>query len=288
MIEVDLHLHTTYSDGRLTPSELVRLCGRRGLRTIAITDHDSVEGIQEGQEAAREFPGMEVIPGVELSTDVPGGEVHLLGYFVDAADPDFRSMLATFRENREERGLGMVRRLEELGVPVSWERVKELSDGGAIGRPHIALAMVEAGHVRYPKEAFDRYIGRTGPAYVGRARLTPVEAVEAVVRNGALPVMAHPTFSMASADSAGVQVLKSMLVELKEAGLVGMEVYYKDYTPNEVEMLGSIAEELALVPCGGTDYHAMGVPGEPEPGSAGPPIETVAALRSLKEHPAAI
>jgi predicted metal-dependent phosphoesterase TrpH len=283
MIEVDLHLHTTFSDGRLTPTELVGLCARRGLRTIAVTDHDSIEGIPEALEAARGFPGLEVIPGVELSADVPEGEVHLLGHFVDTADPTFRGILARLREGREERGLGMVKRLNELGVAVSWERVKELSDGGAIGRPHIALAMVEAGHIRYPKEAFDRYIGRNGPAYVGRARLTPVEAVEALVRNGALPVMAHPTFSMKSADSAGLAALESTLEQLKDAGLVGMEVYYKNYSPDQVSQLASIAKELGLVPCGGSDYHALGNPNEPEPGSVGPPFTTVAALRSLRD-----
>ena len=282
MIEADLHLHTTFSDGRLTPTELVELCARRGLTTIAVTDHDSIEGLPEALEAARGYPGLEVIAGVELSADVSEGEVHILGHFVDTADTTFREMLARLREGREERGLGIVRRLKELGVGVSWERVKELSDGGAIGRPHIALAMVEAGYIRYPKEAFDRYIGRDGPAYVQRARLTPVEAVEALVRNGALPVMAHPTFSMASADSAGLAGLKSLLAELSDAGLVGMEVHYKNYSPDQVSQLASIAQELGLVSCGGSDYHAMGNPDEPEPGSVGPPLETVAALRALR------
>ena len=303
MIEVDLHLHTTFSDGRLTPSELVRLCAQRGLKEIAVTDHDSMEGIPDVLEAAREYPGLVVIAGVELSTDifggsrppagkpgaapgarVPDGEVHLLGYFVDRGDAVFRRTLERFRSGREERGRRMVERLRDLGVTISWERVEELSDGGAVGRPHIAQALVEAGYVQYPREAFDKYIGRDGPAYVERTKLTPVEAVRALAQNGALPVMAHPTYFMAGTGSEEVSRLKTVLRELKEAGLVGIEVYYGGYSTEEVAMLAAVAEELDLVPCGGSDYHAAGNPGEPEPGSVGPPIETARRLRSLLKH----
>jgi hypothetical protein len=300
MIEVDLHLHTTFSDGRLTPAELVKLCAQRGLKEIAVTDHDSLEGIPDVLNAAREYPGLEVIVGVELSTDVageraapagkpsaapgervPDGEVHLLGYFVDRRDAEFRDTLARFRSGREQRGRGMVKRLNDLGVDISWERVEELSDGGAVGRPHIAQALVEAGYVQYPREAFDKYIGRDGPAYVERTKLTPVDAVRALARNGALPVMAHPTYFMQGTGSEEVDRLKTVLRELKDAGLVGMEVYYGNYSAEEVATLAAVAEELDLVPCGGSDYHAAGNPGEPEPGSVGPPIETATRLRAL-------
>ena len=284
MVEVDLHLHTTFSDGTLTPTELVRLCAGRGLKQIAITDHDSIEGIPEAVEAAREFPGLKIIPGVELSTDVPEGEVHLLGLFVNDQDLEFRRMLVRFREGRSERGFKIVERLHEMGVTVSWERVRDLSDGGAIGRPHIAQALVEAGYVQYPREAFDKYIGRDGPAYVERVRLTPVEAVEKVARNGALPVMAHPMYSIASDHPDEVAKLRRTVEELKDAGLVGIEVYYGDYPPEQVELLAAMAQELRLVPCGGSDYHAVGNPGEPEPGSVGPPAKTATALRAMKEQ----
>jgi len=284
MIEVDLHLHTTLSDGRLTPAELVRLCAQRGLKQIAVTDHDSIEGIPDALEAAGQYPGLEVIAGVELSTDVPKGEVHLLGYFVDYEDTAFQRTLARFRDGRADRGRRMVERLRDIGVKVSWARVKELSDGGAIGRPHIAQAMVEEGYIQYPKEAFDRYIGRDGPAYVTRIKLSPVEAVEVVARNGALPVMAHPIYSMEDTGPDEVARLKRVLEELKEAGLAGMEVYYGDYPAEQVSLLATIAEELDLAPCGGSDYHASGNPGEPEPGSVGPPVETVKRLRALLKH----
>ena len=282
MAEVDLHLHTTFSDGMLTPRALVRLCADRGLRVIAVTDHDSTEGIDEAMSVAAELEGLTVIVGIELSTDVPDGEIHVLGYYVDHRDPAFQRTLSGFRDGRAERGRRMVDKLAGLGVKVSWERVKELSDGGAIGRPHIAQAMVEGGYIEYPRDAFDKYIGRDGPAYVERARLAPVEAVRTLAENGALPVMAHPTYSMAGSGPDEVAKLRRTLSELKEAGLVGMEVHYGAYTPEQVEFLATTASELGLVACGGSDYHASGNPDEPEPGSAGPPLETVEVLRSLQ------
>ena len=282
MIHADLHLHTTYSDGTLTPAQLVRKCAEGGLRVIAITDHDSTEGVAEAQEAALAYPGLRVIPGIELSTDVPGSEIHVLGYYVDLADAALQSTLENFRRGREERGLLMVERLAELGVAVSWERVRELSDGGAIGRPHIAQAMVEAGYVRYPKDAFDQYLGRNGSAYVERPKLSPAGRREAYWReNGALPVMAHPTYSVSKTGMGEVESLADTLAELKSAGLVGMEVYYKDYTPDQVARLKRLADRVGLVACGGSDYHASGNPGEPEPGDVGPPIESVQALDDL-------
>ena len=280
MAIVDLHLHTTYSDGRLKPAQLVRLCADRGLEVIAVSDHDSTEGLDEVYETASGLPGLTVIPAIELSTDIPGSEVHVLGYFVDRHDPELQSALTRFRDGREHRGKRMVERLAELGVEVSWERVKELSGGGAIGRPHIAQAMVEAGHVRYPKDAFDQYLGRNGPAYAERAKLTPREAVAMLRANGAVPVMAHPTYSASKSDRDEVTQLREILTELKEAGLAGMEVHYGDYTPDQVEYLAALARELDLIACGGSDYHASGNPGEPEPGSVGPPLETVEALRA--------
>lgn len=287
MIEADLHLHTTHSDGTLTPSQLVRQCAEAGLRVIAITDHDSTEGVAEAQKAARAFPDLRVIPGIELSTDVPGSEIHVLGYHVDLADARLQQTLEDFRRGREERGLLMVERLAELGVAVSWERVRELSDGGAIGRPHIAQAMVEAGYVQYPKDAFDQYLGRNGLAYVERPKLSPADAVRILRDNGALPVMAHPTYSVSKTGMGEVESLAETLAELKRAGLVGMEVYYKDYTPDQVARLKRLADGLGLVACGGSDYHASGNPDEPEPGDVGPPMESVEALDELHGAPGA-
>lgn len=282
MIEVDLHLHTTFSDGRLTPTELVNLCAERGLKVICVSDHDSTEGLAEAFEAAKAFPDLTVIPGIELSTDVPEGEIHMLGYFMNFEDPQLQATLGRFREGREGRAQRMVEKLNEQGLNISWERVQEISGGGAIGRPHIAQALVEGGYVEFPKDAFDKYIGRNGPAYAERIKLTPEEAIQIILDNGAVPVMAHPTYSASKSDRGPVGSLQKIIGNLKSSGLVGMEVYYGDYTPEQVEMLKGLADEFDLVPCGGSDYHHAGNPGEPEPGTVGPPMSTYEALLSRK------
>lgn len=284
MVEVDLHMHTTFSDGNLSPKDLVTLCAGRGLKVIAITDHDSTEGISEAMSAAEGLADLTVIAGVELSTDVPRSEIHVLGYYLDPRQLDLQRDLKRMRDGREKRAQRMVERLDSIGVRVSWERVQELSGGGAIGRPHIAAAMVEKGYVRTLRDAFDEYIGRNGPAYVERVKLTPVDAVQMLVNHGALPVMAHPIYSMTGDDAQGVAGLKSTLSDLKEAGLVGMEVYYGRYSPEQVDLLARMAEETGLIPCGGSDYHKSGDLDEPEPGSAGPPMATVEKLESLRRR----
>ena len=158
MHEVDLHLHTTCSDGRLTPRELIELLASRGLKIVAITDHDTTEGIEPALEAARAFPRLTVIPGIELSTDIPGDEIHLLGYFIDYKDQEFQETLSRFREGREGRAREMVEKLNAMGVHVTWDRVEEIANGASIGRPHIAQAMVEKGYVSQPQDAFVNYI----------------------------------------------------------------------------------------------------------------------------------
>ena len=281
MVEVDLHLHTTFSDGMLSPTELVLLCAERGLKVISISDHDSTEGLEEAFQAARTCPEITVIPGIELSTDIPGSEIHILGYFVNYRSLSFQKILETFRAGRQSRASSMVEKLNVLGINIEWERVQAISGGGAIGRPHIAQAMVEKGYVKYPKEAFDSFIGKNGPAYVERMKLTPVDAISMLIDNGALPVIAHPTYSVTKSDRGEISDLKDILSDLKKAGLVGMEVFYSDYTPEQVNYLESLSIELDLIPCGGSDYHASGNPGEPEPGSVGPPMETFDRLIQL-------
>lgn len=282
MVEVDLHLHTTFSDGTLSPVEVVKLCEERNLKVISITDHDSTEGIQSAWESLNDYPELTLIPGIELSTDIPGSEIHLLGYYVDYQDMTLQRTLEGFRTDRKNRSREMVKRLDELGIKLKWERVLELSGDQSIGRPHIAQAMVEAGYIRYPREAFDRYIGRDGLAYVERPKLTPEEAVHILVDNGALPVLAHPTYTGTKSDRGEICGLSEIIQNLKRIGLVGMEVYYGDYTYDQVEYLQGLAKDADLIPCGGSDYHCSGNPGEPEPGSVGPPMESFEALRALR------
>lgn len=275
--QVDLHLHTTHSDGTLSPTELVDLCAGKGLQVIAISDHDSTEGVAEAQAAAVKH-GIEIIPAIELSTDVPDNEIHMLGYFVDTEDTEFQDLLKSFRAGREDRGREMVERLRKLGLEITWEQVETIADGAAVGRPHIAQAMIERGYVSEWQEAFERYIGRTGPAYVERTRLEPEEAIRVLLDNGALPVMAHPLYY----ERTDTQKLKKVVSELKDAGMVGLEVHYGEFSETEIGMLANIADELGLIPCGGSDYHASGKPGEIIPGEAGPPMSAVNALRAKR------
>jgi predicted metal-dependent phosphoesterase TrpH len=279
-IEADLHLHTRASDGTLTPAELVQLCATRDLKVIAISDHDSTEGLSEAFASAETHPGLRVIPAIELSTDVPGSEIHILGYFIDTSDTDFQQTLARFREGRLDRGRATVARLNSMGYDIEWSRVQQIAGDASIGRPHIASAMVEAGYFKYPNQVFDELIGRDGPAYVERSKLTPEDAIRMLRRNGAAPVMAHPTYSQIKSSRGEVQQLDATVRQMKKHGIVGIEVYYGDYTRDQVAHLERIADELDLIPCGGSDYHCSGNPGEPEPGSVGPPMETLSRLEA--------
>jgi len=269
----DLHTHSTYSDGVLTPRQLVDYAYSRGVRILALTDHDITDGIPEALEAARAYPDLLLIPGIEMSTDVPGNEVHVLGYFIDWQDADFQRELARLRDSRLHRGRRMVEKLAQLGVHISWERVLQIAGDGAVGRPHIAQAMVEAGYVRDVNEAFQRYLGRNGPAYVEREKLSPVEVVQLLQKVGGLAVLAHPRELM--------EELERLLPPLKEAGLVGMEVYYQDYTPEEMEALLEWARRFELLPLGGSDYHGLGGPQQREPGDIPLPEEPVRRLLEL-------
>ena len=272
---VDLHLHTLASDGRLTPTELVNLVASKGVTVAAISDHDTTEGIKEAVQAAGAHPGLEIIPAIELSTDIPGDEIHMLGYFLQYEDDEFQAILRRFREGRLERGRLMVEKLATLGKPVDWEKVQEIAGDGSVGRPHIALAMVEAGYFREPKEAFYDYLGRNGLAYVEREKMTPEEGVEMLARVGGSAVLAHP---------ANLEDLDTKVAQLKEAGLVGMEVHYSMYSEETIERLLGVARRHGLIPCGGSDYHGLGNTGEIEPGLLGPPMETVERLAGVSRN----
>jgi predicted metal-dependent phosphoesterase TrpH len=269
---VDLHLHTTASDGRLRPADLVDLVAGKGLQVISVSDHDTTEGLNEAYAAAQKHPGLRIIPGIELSTDIPGDELHMLGYFFDREDPKFQEILKRFRQGRLERGRMIVEKLAEYGLHVEWERVQEIAgEGTSVGRPHIALALVEAGYFKEPKDPFMEYLGRNGLAYAEREKMTPEEGVRMLADVGGVAVLAHP---------AGLADLDDKVAELKAAGLVGMEVHYAMYTPETIERLLDVAQRHDLIPCGGSDYHGLGNTGEQLPGLLGPPMETVERLEA--------
>ncbi len=191
MNQVDLHIHTTASDGALTPTQIVTRAARLALKVVAISDHDSTDGVAEALAAGQRH-GLEVIPGVEINTDVPGGEVHVLGYFVDYADATLQAALARLRDGRIGRAQRMAEKLTALGAAVDFHRILQIAGEAAVGRPHVAQALVEAGHVATISEAFDRFIGRHSPAYADRMKFTPAEACTLIRQAAGVPVLAHP------------------------------------------------------------------------------------------------
>ena len=245
-MKADLHLHTTASDGRLEPHELVDMAVKMGLDVIAITDHDTIDGVYPAMEAAKKYSSLRVIPGVELSTDVPHGEVHVLGYFIDYTDTTLAQKLNGLRDSRKGRALRMIDKLRDLGMEIQWSRVEDLAQGGSVGRPHVAQALLEAGYVKSLKEAFDKYIGRNGPAYAEREKMTPVDSVRLIKNAHGLPVLAHP---------AEIENLESLIAELIDAGLAGIEVFYTKYTQPTIAWLLQLSGKYNLIPTGGTDYH---------------------------------
>lgn len=265
---IDLHTHSTASDGMLPPARLVALAIERGLRVLALTDHDTVDGVPEAAAAA-EAAGLCFIPGVELSTHVEVGEVHMLGYRIDPANPTLREALARFREAREGRAAGMVARLTAAGAPIRLERVLALADGGSIGRPHVARALVEAGHASSIGDAFERWLVRGRPGYVERYKLTPFDAVRLIREVGGLPVLAHPH----SADN-----LAALLPDLIDAGMVGLECYYGDYDEARRDEYLALARRYDLIPTGGTDFHGTGTAHRRPLGGVHVPMASVDAL----------
>jgi predicted metal-dependent phosphoesterase TrpH len=246
--QADLHIHSTASDGRLTPAEVVKEAAERGLKFIALADHDTIEGIAPALAAAKGFPNLKLIPAVEISTDIPAGEVHVLGYFFDYTSRELGAKLDRFRNSRLNRAKGMVAKLDKLGIHLDWQRVEQIAGSSVMGRPHIAQAMLEKGYIDSFKQAFTDYIGRDGPAYVEREKVTPAEAVALIIKARGLAVLAHPF-------TAGDP--EAMAVELKSAGLVGIETYYDGYSDEEIEQLVAIAQRHKLITTGGSDFHGL-------------------------------
>jgi predicted metal-dependent phosphoesterase TrpH len=273
--KIDLHLHSTASDGRLSPAELVRRAVQAGLSVMALTDHDTVNGIAPALTAAKAYPRLKFIPGVEINTDVPRGEAHVLGYFIDYTHPELLATLSSMRESRQERAQKMLAKLKGMGITLEWSRVKEIASTEAIGRPHIAQAMLEKGYITSLKEAFTKYIGRDGPAYVERTKVTPVEAVQLILRANGLPVLAH---------ALTISEPEPMIVELKANGLVGLEAYYDGYSAAEVSRLVSLAEKYGLITTGGSDYHGLDDNTETMIGGAGVPAKSAQQLIALAEQ----
>ena len=273
--KADLHIHSNASDGRYSPAEIVKMAAAAGVAVMALTDHDTVAGLVPALAAAAEFPSLQLIPGVELSTDTTGGEVHVLGYFIDYTDAQFKSSLERMRNSRALRTEKMVAKLKELGCDVELARVREIAGTGSLGRAHVAQALLEKGYTASFKEAFSKYIGHDCPAYVAREKLTPAEAVRLIAEVRGLPVLAHP-FTTTNPEA--------MVRELKPHGLVGIEAYYAGYLPAETNNLLNLAQKYGLIPTGGTDYHGIDSASEITIGGTDVPMHFVEQLIALAEQ----
>jgi predicted metal-dependent phosphoesterase TrpH len=268
---IDLHTHSLRSDGALSPADLVRRAAARGVKIQALSDHDTLAGVAEAAATGRDL-GLRVIPATELNTESEWGDAHVLGYFIDPADEALEERLRWLRENRGRRIELMVEKLNALGYAVDLARVLEIAQGGALGRPHLAQALFEKGHVRSYDEAFDTLIAKDSPAYVSRVGLTPFEAVTLVREHGGVPSLAHP---------GTVVGLDELLPKLVAAGLAGIEAYYGEHLPEMTARCLERAQQHDLVPTGGSDFHGRGDHGTDLGGVFVPP-ETIERLESRR------
>jgi len=268
MNKIDLHTHTTASDGALSPTELVRQAAAVGIGTLGITDHDTTAGLAEAQAEAHTL-GVRIVPGVEFGADYQGNEVHMLGYFFDPANPTLAGTLAELREGRSGRGKRMLEKLRPLGVSVPWERVIEIAGKAAPGRPHLAQALIEAGYAGTIDEVFDKYLGHGRPGYVERTQLSPQDCIALVHGAGGVASLAHPTW---------LSEPVHLLAQLVDAGLDGIETYYGAYDEATVAWLEALASKFGLVPTGGTDFHGAAGLAHADLGSRSLPPECFAEL----------
>lgn len=260
---VDLHAHTTASDGTLRPRELVALAAERGIQVLAVTDHDTVDGIAAAREAAAD-PGVILVPGVELSTTERGVEVHVLGYGVDPDDASLRGELRDLAQSRVRRITAMIGKLHDAGYAIDRDHILAQAEEGSIGRPHLARALIEIGAATSIDDAFQRFLKPGRPGWVPRDPFTPEQAVVLLVDHGALPVLAHPW------STGDIPAILRRLIPL---GLRGMEVYYGEYDDTRRSDLRDIADQHALIATGGSDYHGPHFRAGRELGTAPAPME---------------
>jgi predicted metal-dependent phosphoesterase TrpH len=249
MNRIDLHTHSSYSDGSLSPRELVQLAKEKKLRAIALTDHDTVAGLKEAAAAGVELD-VEVVPGVEISAQYPPGTMHILGYYLNPAHPDLLEALKKLQQARADRNPKIIQRLQALGLDISTNEVLDLS-AGQVGRPHIAKALVNKGYASSIDEAFSRYLKKGAVAYVEKFRFPPDEAIDIIRKAGGIAVLAHPfTLGINKPDE-----LALLVQELAEVGLEGIEVFYPGHTKEMVVIYEEVAARLGLVCTGGSDFH---------------------------------
>ena len=275
---VDLHVHSSASDGTDAPRVVVTKAAALGLSAIALTDHDTLSGIPEARAAAATLP-IDLVPGVELSVDHAGLKIHMLAYFIEPGPGPLQDRLADLRSGRTVRNKIIIQRLNDLGYPITMDDVLRHAGGDAIGRPHIADALVEAGAIASRSEAFFDLLSDGGKAYVERERLTAVDAIGLTTRSGGVTSIAHPLTIGGDAAS-----LRPTFGDLRDAGLAGIEVYYSEHPPAIRSQLAAVAADLDLVATGGSDYHGTGKPGLEIGSGHGDLVVPDAALEELRQR----
>ena len=280
---IDLHLHTTASDGVMSPSGIVRYAKAKGLQSIAITDHDTIEGLEEGLLEGKKI-NFEVIPGIEISAEHPTGSMHLLGFFLDIHHPLLNERLDHLQKARAERNPKIVEKLKRLGIEITYEEVLKASGGGQVGRPHFAQVLLEKNYIRTFQEAFDRFLKKGAPAYVDKFRFTSQEAIHFINEAGGVAVLAHPN----TLNMNGHSALETLIHRLIKEGLKGIEVYYPEHSPPEVAQYKALAERCGLLMTGGTDYHGIeknGLDIGVGRGGMKIPYSMVEDLKAARKHP---
>jgi predicted metal-dependent phosphoesterase TrpH len=264
---IDLHTHTTHSDGSASPKELIARASSKGARSIAITDHDTVDSFVEARAASDRF-GIEFVPGIEISADFSPGTMHILGYYVDDESTALKEKLAALKKAREKRNPEIAHHLEGLGFDISYDEVVQVAGNNVVGRPHFARLLVEKGYVRSIQEAFDRLLKKGAPAYVEKARLSPAESIELIHRAGGVAVLAHPC----QLKLPSYEAVSELVAELAALGLDGIEANYSRHSTVERSTYSEIARQHHLLVTGGSDYH----------GSYKPDIDVVTGLGDLE------
>ncbi len=278
---VDLHTHSTASDGSDPPQRIVELAKAAGLSHVALTDHDTQEGVGDATRAGVEM-GIEVIPGVELSLDYDRGGMHLLVLWLEPGAGPLQDRLQSLQAARTGRNERIVEILREEGLPITIEEVLEKAGGGSVGRPHIAAVMMDHGYVTDIKTAFDLWLGSDRPAYVGRERLAPEEAIGLARQSGAVPILAHPhTLGITTAPE-----MAAVLTRLRSSGLVGLEALYASYRRHERAGYAHLAGRFDLVATGGSDYHGTYKPGLSVGSGYGDLVVPASVIDELREHAA--
>ena len=252
MDTIDLHTHSTFSDGTFTPLQLVKYAEEKGLKAFAITDHDTTEGIKEAKSIET---NVEVISGVEISTRYDKKEIHIVGLYVNENDADLNKQLKYYREKRVTRNFEILEKLNSLGVDITIDDVKESCTGDVISRAHIAKALVSKGFVGSYTEAFDRYLGDNKCAYVPRETLNYEESMELITKAGGVPVLAHPLLYKMSDTN-----LENMMVKLRQKGLKAVEVYYSTHSNSDTQHVMAMANRVGLIYSGGSDFHGATKP----------------------------